>query len=130
MGSLLDRYVERVASDAVTSFFKSPEFKAKLAKHVGWAIQGYAPAYGPRDREQFTQTVTDRIRDKARNPVYLFGFRIWRKRPALEWCASEAERIVTDFLRSENIRFGEVGFYWGDGHDLADADMEYWEECP
>jgi len=128
--SLLKQYAESIGAQAARDYLASPKFKEQLRRHVNWAMQGYASAYGPKDREQFTQTVADRIYLKARNPVYLFGVRIWRKRPALEWCASEAERIVTDFLRSENIQFGEAGFYWGDGHELADADMEYWESCP
>lgn len=128
--SVFDMWIERISEDAVRSYFQSAEFKGMIRKHVRWAIQGYEPGFGSKDRQAFTESVAAYIRRHARNPVYLFGVRVWRKPPALEFCATEAERIVTDFLASEKVQFGDARYEWLDGADLAEADMDYWEQCP
>uniref|UniRef100_UPI0035C9EE10 hypothetical protein n=1 Tax=uncultured Sphingomonas sp. TaxID=158754 RepID=UPI0035C9EE10 len=129
MGSLLDRYVETVATDAVRSYLASDRFKALVRRCAAWAVQGLEPGYKFADREAFTKTVADRIHEKAREPVRLFGQRIWRKRMDPAECGKIAEQIVTDFLRGERIKFGDPRYDWSDGQDLADEDMQYWETC-
>lgn len=127
MTSILDSWIERTAEGAVRDYFNGDAFKAMLAKHVRWAVQGYEPGFGPKEREQFTQTVADYIHDHARRPIYLFGIRIWRAREPMEWCLEHAEVIVTEFLKASRIKFGDPQFYWEEGHELAAEDMSYWE---
>lgn len=126
MASLFDIHVRNTLERYVTS----SDFKSWLRDRVKWQVQGFEPGFNAEDRERFTATVAARIRKKARRPIYLFGVRIWRAPERMNVCASEAERIVTDFLRDERIQFGDPQYYWDDGADLADADMEYWEGCP
>lgn len=128
--SLLKSYAESIGAQAARDYLASPEFEEQLRRHVRWAMQGYEPGFSMKDRERFTQTVADRIHEKARNPVYLFGLRIWRRKPDRKWCWQTADGIVEAFLDSEKIKFGDPRFYWGDGVELADNDMEYWESCP
>jgi len=126
MASLLDMHIEQ----SLDRYLKSEGFKSWLGLRVKWMVQGFEPGFDLKDRERFTETVAKRIHDKARRPVYLFGYRIWRKRESWEFCRREAERIVTDFLRDDRIKFGDPRYFWTDGIDLADEDMSYWEACP
>jgi hypothetical protein len=128
--SLFDRYVERVATDAVREYLASASFKEQLKRHIGWVVAGFEPGYSLAEREAFTKTVAARIRDKARFPVYFLGRRIWRKRGTKEWAYDTADGIVEAFLHMEKIKFGHPAYDWTDGQDLADDDMEYWESCP
>jgi hypothetical protein len=126
MTSLLDLHIQ----NTIDRYFASAGFKDWLSRRVGWAMQGLEPGFKLADREAFTTTVALRIREKARRPIYFIGFRIWRARYSMDFCDREAERIVTEFLRNDGIKFGDPAYYWGDGAALADADMEYWETCP
>lgn len=130
MSSLINQWAEKVAEEAVKDYFNSREFKEQISRHVKWAVQGFDHGFSIKHREEFTRTIAERIHQKSRIPVYLWGYRIWRSRMPVAECAVEAERIVTDFLRDEGIKFGDPRFYWGDGVELADADMDYWEGCP
>lgn len=99
----------------------------RLRRDVKWILQGFEPGYGTRQREAFTATVANRIHEKARKRLVVCGIRLWRVRYPLEWCATEAERIVSDWLDDEHIKFGDPAFHWADGQELADEDMSYWE---
>jgi hypothetical protein len=123
--SLLELHVQRVLGD----YLRSPEFKAHIAKCVRWGLQGFASGYAFEDRERFTKTVAKRLRKRARRPIYFMGRRIWWARETWAFCSKEAERIVTEFLRGEKIKFGDPRFDWNCGADLADTDMDYWEAC-
>jgi len=129
-GSLFDMAIASKVKSTLDAHFASPQFKAWLRTRIKWAVQGFEPGYDMKQRQEFTATVADRIYEKARRPVYLFGYRIWRARESREWCAKQAERIVTDFIRDEKVKFGHPDYSWRDGSDLADEDMSYWEGCP
>lgn len=129
-GSLLDMAISNKVKTTLDAYFAGPKFKSWLSTRIKWTIQGFEPGYDMKDREAFTATVASRIYQKARRPVYLFGYRIWRRRERPEWCAEQAERIVTEFIRGEKVKFGDPAYDWKDGSDLADDDMSYWEACP
>ncbi len=127
--SMLREYAQAIGAQAARDYLSSDEFRSDMRLWTGWAIQGFEHGFKFADRERFTATVAARIHDKARNPVMLFGRRVWRKRMDPAGCAKIAEQIVTDFLKEERIKFGDPRYHWGDGIDLADADMDYWERC-
>jgi hypothetical protein len=130
MSSLFDSWIKFVATNSVAAHVGSLAFKAQVAKHVRWSLQGFEAGFGFKRREAFTLTVARRLHEKAREPVYLFGRRIWRRRMSWEWCEAEAENIVSNWLTDERIKFGDANYHWDNGVEIADADMEYWEACP
>lgn len=125
--SIFTREIERVAGQAVRDYLHSDGFKARLRKHMRWMREGLAPGYRLVDREKFTATVADRIDRFARRRVHLFGIRLWKAKMDRAWVEDQAEQMVTEFLKDSRIRFGEPGFFWGNGHDIADENMSYWE---
>jgi hypothetical protein len=127
MTTLLDLRIERT----IDRYFASPEFKAKQRRWVRYIVQGFADGYKIADREAFTQTVADRIHARARSGSFkLFGVKLWKYRYSKAWCLEQAERIVTEWLRDEGIKFGDPRFFWGNGTAIADEEMSHWEAIP
>lgn len=126
MSSLFTQTVER----HVDNYLASPEFKSWFGIRVKWAIQGFHDGFDMKDRERFTATVAKRVRQKARRPIHWLGRRVWRARYPIQWCADQAEQMVTAFIRDSRIKFGDPDFDWKDGHDIADEEMSQWEKCP
>lgn len=126
--SLFDRAIERACEDAFAkSIAPGGWLRERLRLYVGWTVWGFAPGFGLKERESFTETVANRIYERARKRVKFLGARLWRVPYSEEWCAEEAERIVTEWLKDERIKFGDDRYDWTDGHELADEDMSYWE---
>lgn len=101
--------------------------RERIRKHVRWIVQGFEPNYDLKEREAFTASVADRIYAKARRRLTIFGIPLWLIRERREWCEEEAEEMVTRFLESERIKFGDDRYCWDDGSDIADDEMSYWE---
>lgn len=123
--SLLDITIRRKVEKTMPGIIESDWFRKRLR----WAIEGFEPGYRMKDRERFTKTVARRLFWKSRTrktigPVTFRWFRDWRG------CEAEAEQIVTEWLRDERMKFGDDRFFWGDGHDLADEVMSYYEDDP
>jgi hypothetical protein len=99
-----------------------------IRKHVAWHMQGFEPGYSFADRERFTESVAERIQEKGvRRRVRLFGLKLWDVRYSIEWCRGYANGLVTEWLKDERIKFGDQRFYWDDGKDIADEDLDHWE---
>lgn len=130
MSDLIEQAARRIGEKAALDFLASDKFRAMLSMHVKWALEGFAPGFGLKDRRVFTETVAQRIKEKARDPVRILGMTIWHKPPPDDFCAKTAEEIVSNFLRQESIEFGDPAYDWSEGSDLADEEMHHWEACP
>lgn len=128
MPSLVDRKIAEIG-DRVWGEITSPGgwLYEQIRLHVRWVREGFEPGYGIKQRAAFTATVADRIEEKARQRKMFLGIPLWLEPCPRQWCEEEAERIVTDWLQIEQIKFGDVRYFWFDGAELADEDMSYWE---
>lgn len=128
MSSLVDRKIAEIG-DRVWREITSPGgwLYEQIKRHLRWEHEGFEPGYKLKHREAFTATVADRIEQKARRRKRLFGLPLWLEPYPRPWCEIEADRIVSDWMKTERIKFGDARYHWFDGHELADDDMSYWE---
>ena len=129
MPSLFDLAVERTC-DKVIAEAMAPKgwLRLQITRHIRWYKQGFEPGYSLRHRAAFTKTVADRIYDRGRAGRYHFlGIPLWTYRYTPGWCAEHADLIVSEWLTSDKIKFGDPDFHWDDGHAVADEDMSNWE---
>jgi len=128
MASLVDRKIAEIADRAWREITSPGGWLFEQIKlHARWVKQGFEPGYGIAQRAAFTASVADRVERKARRRKRIFGLPLWLEPYPRAWCEEEAERIVTDWLGAERIKFGDARYYWNNGHELADEDMSYWE---
>ena len=126
--SWLDREIARVC-DKTFAEATAPGgwLREQIALHIRWHMHGFEPGFGLKERQEFTASVAGRLRARARDRVRLFGIPLWARRRPEAWCADMAESVVTNFLESDRIKFGDPRYDWSDGCDLADEEMSYWE---
>jgi hypothetical protein len=128
MATLLDLAIKDSVDRAFAKAL-APEgwLRNQIRLHVRWVVWGFVPPFDIKHRAAFTATVAERIHERARKRLRLFGLSLWRVRYPMEWCAAEAEDIVTEWLKSDRIKFGDARYCWDDGRDVADEAMSYWD---